>query len=225
MTAVKEFGSGPLSRASAFIYTLIVVEVMLVVASLPGLVPLVFVVAAGADLTLVFACAIPIGPALSAAIYALRHRSGDLADLRPARQFWRGYRLNLRAVAPVWLIGLFWLFMVGLTLLNFGASGMPAWWVVVLGLVGVLAVLWLTNALVVTSLFDFRPLDAIRLAWELIPRQPLVALGNASVLLGAGLLAALTNEILVGVLASVVVTVLLRISRPMIDFVTRGYTE
>ncbi|MBX6723360.1 MAG: DUF624 domain-containing protein [Dactylosporangium sp.] len=222
--APREFGSGPLSRGSAFIYTLMVVEFMLVVASLPGLVPLYFVVAAGANAVLVALCAIPFGPALSAAIYALRHRSRDLADLRPMRQFWRGYRLNLRDVLPVWLVGLLWLFIVVVTLANFWAAGVPAWWAVILGLVGVIAVLWLTNALIVTSLFSFRTVDAMRLAWELIPRRPLVTLGNAGVLLGAGVLAVLTNELLVGLLASTFLMALLATSRPLIEFVAEEHT-
>jgi uncharacterized membrane protein YesL len=221
----REFGSGPLSRGSAFVYTLMVTEVMLVVASLPGLVPLYFVVAAGANAVLVGLCAIPFGPALSAAIYALRHRSSDLTDLRPMRQFWRGYRLNLRDVLPVWLVGLVWLFMVVVTLANFWAAGVPTWWAVILALVGVIAVLWLTNGLIVTSLFSFRTVDAMRLAWELIPRRPLVTLGNAGVLLAAGVLGALVNELLVGLLASAFLMALLATSRPLIEFVAEEYTE
>lgn len=221
----RDFGSGPLSRGSAFIYTLIVTEIMLVVASLPGLVPLFFVLQGGANLVLIAVCAIPFGPALSAAIYALRHRSRDLTELAPMRQFWRGYQLNWRAVLPLWLIGLLWLFMVIITLVNFWASGVPSWWAVILGLVGVLAVLWLTYGLLVTSLFDFRTPDAIRLAWELIPRQPLVSLGISGVLLAAALLAVVTNEIFVALVASVFLMALVRTARPMIDFVTAEYTQ
>jgi hypothetical protein len=220
----REFGSGPLSRGSAFIYTLMVTELMLVVACLPGLIPLYFVVPAGAHAVLVGLCAIPFGPALSAAIYALRHRSSDLTDLRPMRQFWRGYRLNALDVLPVWLVGLLWLLMIVVTLINFWVAGVPTWWAVILGLVGVIAVLWLINGLIVTSLFSFRTVDAMRLSWELIPRRPLVMLGNAGVLLGAGLLATVTNEILVGLLASTFLMALVATSRPLIEFVAEEYT-
>lgn len=220
----REFGSGPLSRGSAFIYTLMVTEAMLVLASLPGLVPMSFVVAAGANAGLVGLCAIPFGPALSAAIYALWHRSSDLTDLHPMRQFWRGYRLNLRDVLPVWLVGLVWLFMVVVTLGNFWAAGVPAWWAVILALVGVIAVLWLANALIITSLFSFRTVDAMRLAWELIPRRPLVTIGNLGVMLAAGVLGALVNELVVGLLASTFLMALLATSRPLIEFVAEEYT-
>lgn len=221
----RDFGRGPLSRGSALIYTLMVVEAMLILTSLPGLVPLYFVLQAAPHVLLAGACAIPVGPALSAAIFTLRHHSTDLADLRPMRQFWRGYRLNWRAVLPVWLIGLGWILAIGITLANFRAAGVPVWWAVVLSLVGVLAVLWLTNALIITSLFDFRTLDAIRLAWELIPRQPVTTLGVLGVLLAAVLLGFVTAEIVVGLLGSTFLLALVRTSRPMIDFITAEYTE
>jgi hypothetical protein len=223
--APRDFGSGPLSRLCALVYTLLVVETMLVVASLPGLASLLLLVGpAGANVGLVALCAIPFGPALSAALYALRHRSRYLTELAPMRQFWRGYRLNVRAVLPVWLLGLAWLFTLVVTLVNFFAAGVPTWWAVLLGLVGVIAVLWLTNALLIVSLFDFRTLDVIRLAWELAARRPLVALGQAGVLLGAGLLAVVTNELLVGLLASAFLLALVATSGPLIEIVTREYT-
>jgi hypothetical protein len=223
-TAPRDIGRGPLSRASAFVYTLLVVEAMLIGAAAPGLVALAVVLRYAPHVALVAVCAVPAGPAISASIYALRHRSADLFDLKPMRQFWHGYRINLRAVLPVWLIGLAWLWIVAVTLANFRAAGVPAWWAAILALIGVLAALWLTNALIVTSLFDFRTADAIRLAWELIPRQPLVMLGNGGVLLAAALLTVTTNEIVVGLLGSTLLMALVRTSRPMIDLITREYT-
>jgi hypothetical protein len=224
-TGPRDFGSGPLSRISAFVYTLLVVELMLIVASLPGLVPLFFVVPDLTSIPLVAACAIPFGPALSAAVYALQHRSHELTGLRPMRQFWRGYRLNWRAVLPVWLIGLVWLSVIGITLANFWASGMPTWWAVLLGLIGLLAALWVSNAIVITSLFDFRTVDAIRLAWEMIPRRPVGTLGVLGVLLAAGVVAYATTEIVVGLLGSIFLLLLLGAAGPMIEYVTREYTE
>ncbi len=221
----RQFGEGPLSRASAFVYTLLVVQVMLSVASLPGLVPLLLLAPVVSNIPLAAACAIPFGPALSAAVYALHRRSRDLADLKPCRQFWHGYRLNWRAVLPVWLIGLLWLTIVILTIANFWIAGIPGWWAVLLAIVGVLALLWLTNALVITSLFDFRTRDALRLSWELIPRLPLVTLGNAGVLLGVIVLAAAVTPALVGVLAVLFVQFLVVTNRPMIVFVTEEFTE
>src|SRR3712207_5924688 len=95
MRARAQFGEGPLSRAAAFVYTLLVIEVLLVVTSLPGIVPLLLLQRDASNVPLAALCAVPFGPALSAAVFALRHRRLDLTDLKPAIAFWRGYRLNL----------------------------------------------------------------------------------------------------------------------------------
>jgi hypothetical protein len=220
----RSFGDGPLSRVSAFVYTMLAVQAMLVLASLPGLVPLYLLTPDVGNIPLAAACLVPVGPALSAAVYALRHRRSDLTELRPVAQYWQGYRLNWRTVLPIWLAGLAWLAILGLTLGNFWASGLPRWWAGLLLVIALLTLLWLTNGLVVTSLFDFRTRDAMKLAWELIPRKPLAALGNLGVLLGAGLLARLTGDAVVIALAAGFVLVLVHTSRPLIDLVTAEYT-
>jgi hypothetical protein len=91
-------------------------------------------------------------------------------------------------------------------------------------LIALLTLLWLTNGLLITSVFDFRTPDAMKLAWEMMARKPLVSLGNAGVLLGAGLLARLTTDAVVIVVAAGFILVLVHTSRPMIDLVTAEYT-
>ena len=65
------FGEGPLSRAAALVYTLIVVELLLLATTLPGLVPLVLLARDVSNAPLAALCLLPLGPALSAALYAL----------------------------------------------------------------------------------------------------------------------------------------------------------
>jgi hypothetical protein len=176
------------------------------------------------NIPLAAACAIPLGPALSAAVYASHHRRRDLTELAPMRQFWHGWRVNLRAVLPVWLLGLVWLTVVAVGIAHFRAAGLPRWWLALLTLIGILAALWLTNALLVTSLFEFRFPDTLRLGWELIGRQPVVMLGNAGVLAAAVLIGLFTVEGLVLVLGSVLVLILVATSRPLIDYVKDEFT-
>jgi hypothetical protein len=218
----KEFGEGPLSRVASFIYTLIVIEVMLVVASLPTLVAY-FLFAR--DILVGALCAIPLGPALSAAVYALYHRRTDLTELTPVRQFWRGYRINWRGVLVPWLIGLAWLAVIGLILLNFATSGVPLWWGGLLALVSVIVLLWLTNALVISSLFAFRTRDLLQLSWEMIGRTPIVSVGNFGVLAAAVAVAVFVAEAVVVALGSVLVLTLVASSRPMVEYVTAEFTE
>jgi hypothetical protein len=220
----RAFGEGPLSRVAALVYTLLTVEAMLLVASLPGIVPTLFLSSDPSNLPLFALCAIPLGPALSAAMYTVHLRSTDMTDLRPAAQFWQGYRLNVRGALPLWIVGLVWITVVAVTLGNLHYSGFPGWFAILLGLIGIVALLWTTNALVISSLFAFRTVDVFRLSWYMIGRAPVAMLGNAGVLAIAVALLFLTSGAVVAVFGVLLVALVLRTSRPMIDIVTAEFT-
>lgn len=221
----REWGGGPLARASAFIYTLLVVEVLFVLTSLPGLVPLVLLDRDASNLPLVAACAAPLGPALAAALFALHHRSRDLTDLHPAAAFWRGYRLNLLPVLRIWLPWLVWLAVVAVTFANFPAASVPGWWAVLLVAVAVGATLWMANALVITSLFAFRTMDLARLAAYFLARTPGTTLGNASLLVVAAGITWFTSEAVLVLSGSIFTLFLLRTCEPMIAEVRREFVR
>ncbi|WP_431907098.1 hypothetical protein [Nonomuraea jabiensis] len=224
VSAQRRFGEGPLSRAATLIYSLLVVEGLFLVATAPGLIALTLLGGDAANVPLVAACALPLGPALSAALYALRHRSRDLTDLHPAAAFWRGYRANVRGVLKIWVPWLVALAVVGTNLANFAVAGVPGWWAVLLVLVALAALLWAANALVITSLFAFRAVDVARLASYFLMRHPKAALGNASLLIVAGGLTMVATELAPALLASAFAAALLWNSRPVIAEVERDFT-
>ncbi|ROT29741.1 DUF624 domain-containing protein [Micromonospora sp. HM5-17] len=213
----RQFGTGPLSRAAALIYSLLVVEVLLVLGTLPGLVPLILLDRDVSNLPLAAACAVPLGPAVAAALYALHHHRGDLTELHPAAAFWRGYRASLGPVLKIWVPLLLWLTIVAVNLANFHAAAVPGWWRVPLIMVGVVTTLWGVNALVVTALFVFRTRDVARLAVHFLGRTPQVTLGTAGLLLTAAVVTAVTSEAVLALLGSVFTLALLGTSRPMIN--------
>jgi hypothetical protein len=223
-TAPGQFGTGPLARAAALVYTLLVVEFLLLAAAAPGLVALLLLRRDASNLPLAAACLVPAGPALSAALYALHRRRLDLADLHPAAAFWRGYRLNAWSALRVFLPWLALLTMVAMTLAHRGTAGIPGWWRVLLVVIAAVATLWLTNALVITSLFAFRARDVARLAAYFIGRTPKVALGNASLLiLVIGVTVAATEAVPI-LLASALGLVLLGNCGAMIHRVQEEFT-
>ncbi|MFC7642223.1 hypothetical protein ACFQX6_15585 [Streptosporangium lutulentum] len=148
------------------------VELLLLTAVVPGLVGLVLLDRDAANVPLAAACLLPAGPALSAALYALHHRRRDLTDLHPAAAFWRGYRANVRGVVKLWVPWLVWLAVIGSSLGNLAAAGVPGWWAVLSVLIALAATLWVANALVITSLFAFRARDVARLAAYFLTRSP-----------------------------------------------------
>ena len=208
-------------RFAARVYTLLVVEVLLVATTAPGLVLLVAL-----DRSLVTALGLlPVGPALSAALYALHRQPADLADLRPAAAFWRGYRLNARAALRIWAPLVAVLAVVAVSLLHRDAAGVPVWWSGLLVLLAAAATLVAVTALVIASLFVFRPADVLRLAAHFLAARPAVTLGTAGVLLAALAVTVLLSEAVLLLLASTLAAALLAVSRPMIAGITERFLE
>jgi hypothetical protein len=222
--AGRQFGEGPLSRAAALVYTLLVVDVLLLLAAAPGLVVLALLDPDASNVPLAAACAVPLGPALSAALYALRRRRPDLTDLHPAAAFWRGYRLNARGALRVWLPWLAVLTVVATSLTHLGAAGVPRWWAALLVAVAVAATLWMLDGLVITSLFAFRGVDVARLAAYFMARRPAVTLANLCLLVVAAGLLLVGTEALLALLAPVLALVLLRNCRPVIGQTEEEFT-
>jgi uncharacterized membrane protein YesL len=211
----RDFGEGPLARAAALIYNLLLVELLLLVTAAPGLVPLVLLDRAASNLPLAAACALPLGPALSAALYTLDRRQQNLTDLKPVTAFWHGYRMNFWAVVRVWVAWLAWMTIIAVNLAYFAAAGVPGWWGLLLVIVAVAATLWAANALVITSLFAFRTADVARLAAYFLIRTRGVTLGNAGLLVVAVAVTAVSSEAVLALLASMFVFALGWTCRPM----------
>ncbi|MGQ5261140.1 DUF624 domain-containing protein [Micromonospora sp. ZYX-F-536] len=220
----RQFGDGPLSRAAARVYTLLVVELLLLLTTLPGLLPLLLLGRDPSNLPLAAACLVPVGPAVAAALYALRHQRPDVTDLRPAAVFWRGYRANLTGASRVWVPTLLWLTVLAVNLAHLGAAAVPGWWAVPLVLIGVGVTLCAANALVITSLFDFRTRDVLRLAVHFLVRTPAVTIGNALLLAAAAGVTAVFSEAVLALFASVAVLAFLRVADPMIHLIRKEFT-
>ncbi len=223
-TARDDFGTGPLSRVAALVYTLLVVEVLLLVCAAPGLVALFALERHVSNLPLVALCAVPLGPALSAAVYALHHQRLDLTELHPARLFQRGYRINLRGSLLVWVPLLLWLTVIAVNVVNLPVAGVPGWWAAPLVLVGAGVAVVGANALVITSLFAFRLRDVLRLAGYFVLRTPVVTVGTVGLLVAAGLLTLVASEAALAALGSVLALALVRGAEPMIAAIRTEFT-
>ncbi|MFY1705719.1 hypothetical protein ACN28G_29055 [Micromonospora sp. WMMA1923] len=222
--AGQRFGTGPLARAAALVHTLLVVEVLLLVGTLPGLLPLVLLGHDASNLPLLAACLVPAGPALAAALFTLRHQRLDLTELRPAALFRRGYRVNLLPVLRIWVPMLVWLAVIGVNLANLRAAGVPSWWAVLLVIVALAVTLVGANALLVTALFRFRARDVLRLAGYFLTRTPSVPVGTLVLLAAAAGITAVFSEAVLVLLGAPFVLAFLRIGEPMIDKIQKEFT-
>jgi hypothetical protein len=212
-----------LGRATAVVYWYLIVEVLLVVAVLPGALASLFLERTAGNAALFALCLVPVGPAVSAALFALRDRTKAEA-LTPASSFWRGYRLNWADALKVWVPGLISGVVILLGLVNVGSGGVPGWFAGALVVVAAGLVLWMVNALVIVSFFGFRTRDTVRLAAHFLGARPLVTLGSLSLLVLAGGIVVLTTEAVFGLLAAVWLALVLRNARPLVADVEERFT-
>ncbi|WP_426592561.1 DUF624 domain-containing protein [Cellulomonas sp. McL0617] len=218
----SEVGPGPLSRWSATVYWVLVIEALVVLTSLPGLVGLLFLGGSASNVPLVMLCLLPVGPSLAAAVFAWRDflaqgRPGR--DLTPARHFLRGYRLNWLDVLRWWVPTLVVLAILSVNAVH--AGGVFATAALVLG---VALLTWAGNALVLSAVFAFRTRDVARLAAYYLAAKPVAGLGVLALLVVAGGLAVLTSDWLVVLLASLLVLLLVRNAQPVIADATDRFT-
>jgi len=219
-SAVTSFGTGPLSRAAVLIHTLLTTGALLLLTASPGLI-LLFL-AGPTPLAALFL--LPLGPAASAALYALHHRGTDLTDLHPARTYLHGLRVNTLPALKLWTPLLTWLTVIAFTLTHFAATGLPAWWAAILAATALVALLWGAHALILTSLFTFRARDTARLAAYFLLRHGRTTLGALSLLVLTATATALLTEALPALLAAPLLLSLLHTARPVIAETKENFT-
>jgi uncharacterized membrane protein YesL len=218
-----DFGHGALGRLTGAVYWFLVVAVLLLVTALPTMVLLLLLDRSPGNAPFLALAAVPLGPALSAALYATGDRSRS-ESLTPARSFWKGYRLNAADVLRVWVPALVVLGIEGWTLANAGAAGLAAPYAVVLAVLAVLVLLWALHAVAIASFFSFRTRDVARLSVYYLFRRPLVSVGLLSLLVFAAGVTWVTADVGIAALGSVWVWLWCRNDRPMLDEVRRRFT-
>jgi hypothetical protein len=218
-----DLGHGPLGRLTGAVYWFLVVALLLLVAASPTVVLLLLLDRSGGNAPFLALAAVPLGPALSAALYAVRDRARS-ESLTPARSFATGYRLNAVDVLRVWVPALAVLGVVGWTLANAGAAGITLAYAGVLVALAVVVLLWALHAVAIASFFSFRTRDVARLAAYYLLRRPLVTVGLLSLLIFAAGVTWVASDAGIAVLGSVWVWLWYRNDRPMLDDVRRRFT-
>ncbi len=217
-----EIGRGPLSRGSAVVYWLLVVEALFLLTTAPALVLLLVLDTHWTNLPLLVAVLVPVGPAVSAALFAWRRFTDD-PDLKPARHFWRGYRLNWADALRIWVPSVAVLAVLGVNVATLGETGLPTAFGVAGLVVGVVVLVWTAHALTVASLFSFRWRDTLRMGVYFVLFKPLASLGVLSLAVLALAAVYLAGDWLPLLLASVLTLLMYRNAAPLVDVVQRRF--
>ena len=218
-----EIGAGIIARWSAIVYWYLVIEVLIVLTTVPALAAMLLLDRDPSNAWLVAVLFVPVGPALSAALFAWRVFRAD-RDLVPARHFWRGYRLNAVDVLRWWVPTLLVLAVIGYTLANLATVTLPAGYGIALGIVALAVLLWAGHALAISSTLALRTRDVARLAVYYIAARPKSTLGLVSLLVVVGGLVLLTSDWVPVLLAAPLTLLFLTTEDPVITDATERFT-
>lgn len=219
-----EVGRGPLSRGSAAIYRVLVLEGLLLLTCAPTVVLLLLLGREVSNTPLAVLALVPVAPAVVAGLSAVRSWESE-ADLSPARPFWRAYAREVGPTLAWWvpavvLLAILSTNLVGMDLVPGGAALRPATVIIT-----VLVLVWAGCMAVLQARFAFRLRDAARVAViEMIP-QWRFSLGVAGLLLVLGTVTLLSSEIVTGLLAWAAVLLLHLMARPLVTDVTERFTR
>lgn len=203
---------------------LLVVQAALLVTLLPTAMAFLFLERHPSNIVLYALFAIPVGPAIQAALYALR-RGDSEGHARPWSRYWEGFRLGWRQSLVIWLPAVV---LACLTFINaaYGPSADVASALVIMGLIltGV-AVVWSVAALTVISTFSFRTKDLPRVALFGMGSRPLSTIGVLATIFLAAVLVLLTFDAVLLLLASLFCYGLLMTVRPMHAVIREKLTD
>ncbi|KJL48790.1 hypothetical protein RS84_00957 [Microbacterium hydrocarbonoxydans] len=220
---LDEVGRGPLSRGAAVVYRMLVLEVQLLLATLPTSLAVLLLGRDPSNLPLFVLALVPVAPAFVAGVASVRAAAAS-PDLAPGRHFFRAYRRDLvptlRWAIPATLV----LAVLTFNLTHLGAvEGGQALRPVIL-LIVMATLVWCGHMTVLTSAFSFRTRDAARIALaQILPRWAF-SLGILSLLVISAFLVIALSEVVLLLLLWAAVAPLALIARPVIDDVTARFT-
>lgn len=206
---------GPLGRAAITISWFLVLALGQALLLLPGGLAALFLNRDPSNLPLLWACLLPVGPAIAAGLATLRARERD-DDGAPVRAFARGLRQNWWDSLRVWALG------TGLvTLLAFNAAfgplvGLPGAYTAFVAVIGVILLAWTLIGLVISTSASFRFRDVLRLGGYYLFSRPLVSLGVIGVVLASALVVVATFDSILVLLAWLATLALQVVTRPLV---------
>lgn len=216
-------GRGVLWRAAAVVYRYLTLEVLLVVTCLPTLIVMVLLQRDASNAPLYVAALLPVAPAFSAALSAIRGWADD--PDAPARPFWHAYRRDAVDVLKWWIpvlvvMGLLVFNLAHLDVVAAGNVARP----VLLVLVALLTVL-AGHLLVITSAFSFRTIDAARIAVSTAVTHWRVTVAILAELVVAAAVVYATSEAVLLLFAWAFPALLHPWCAPLISDVTKRFTD
>jgi len=217
-------GTGPLSQLVQAVYQHAALAACLVAGCAPTVVVLTLVSSTTTNVPLFVLAQLPVGPVLSAGLYAVRGWRAEPGG-EPFALFWRGVKMNTLDVLRWWVPVLLVATVLAVDL--WASETVPAAQALrpVAAVLGVLLVLATGHMLVVTTFFSFRTRDVLRVAAATLVSQWRVTLVHVSLLVVAVGITMFGSDVLLAFSAWALVSMLEFVSRPVVIAVKERFVR
>lgn len=222
-TARKEFGDGPFGRAATLVYWHIVVGLLMLALMIPTLLVFLTLDRSAGNIPFFALALIPVAPVCTAAMSALARR-GHESERAPARTYLNALRSDALDVLRIWAPVLAILAVIATVLMHGAAAEISAGHAVVLFVIAALITIAAVHAMVISTFFRFRLVDALRLGVVYLARRPLSTLGVISLGVLAATVVVLSSELVLALLLVVWAPMMLRVERPLLRDVAQAFT-
>jgi len=218
-----ETGNGTLGRLTRFIYWYGMLTLLIAITTVPAWVIALLLAPEFSNFPLFALAMVPVGPALSAALYTVRARY-RFEDQGPWRVFWRGYRLNFLSSLKFWVPALVILGILGFTMIFGALVNLTTLHRIVMTVIGAIVLLLTMQALSISSFFNFRFSDTVRLAVSQTFMNPRVALGLVAVAVLAFGIIWFANEFWLVAASGILAALWYQQVRPSLNHIYQNHT-
>jgi len=201
----REFGQGTLFTFTNYVYWLFLTNFYFILTNVIFIFFFMTLVPTFSNIIIYFLALIPSGPAITALCYSM-DKLVRTKELSPTRDFFYGYKTNIKGTFSVWLVILIVYFILLIDLQYFRNS--PTEMGQILSIViFVLSLMWTIislNAMIINSKFKFRIRDLFKLAVYYSFRKFKSTIGGVLILFIFGFLTTVTTDFLVIFVSSLI---------------------
>ncbi len=226
MNKQQEFGQGILSVVTNHIYWFMLTNIYFVFCNLIFLIAFMTLEPELSNMILIFIALIPTGPAITALCYVMDKLVRE-KEISPTRDFFYGYKINLKDTLKVWLPMIVAIFILIVDLQYFYQESTKINQIMaIVFLVGLgFLICILLYVFPITAKFKFRMRDVFKLSFYYSFKKLKITTGNIGILIIALFLMIITTDFLFIFIASVLSYVLTLNSRAVIDDIEENYTK
>lgn len=226
MNKQQEFGQGILSVVTNHIYWFMLTNIYFVFCNLIFLIAFMTLEPELSNMILIFIALIPTGPAITALCYVMDKLVRE-KEISPTRDFFYGYKINLKDTLKVWLPMIVAIFILIVDLQYFYQESTKINQIMaIVFLVGLgFLICILLYVFPITAKFKFRMRDVFKLSFYYSFKKLKITTGNIGILIIALFLMIITTDFLFIIIASVLSYVLTLNSRAVIDDIEENYTK